>query len=197
MEIAHVDYDLKRWKKTLSSTCKIFTNKDISYIQIGDVVSHGGIKSVYEYIKNWGFEKEFKDMILFDALCINPDRHYGNFGLLRDNHTGKFIGFAPIFDNGESLLSKAMPDVFLDKDEFKKYIEKEEVNISYYGVNYDELVKEFCDKSHIKQLRKLVDFKFEKHSSYNLSAKRLECLSYMIQERAKKFIDIINKKENN
>lgn len=63
-------------------------------------------------------------MILFDAICINPDRHFGNFGLLRDNHTGNFIDFAPIFDNGESLLSKTMPDVFDDINVFKEYIEK-------------------------------------------------------------------------
>lgn len=194
MEIDHIDYNLSRWKKMLASTCKLFTSKDISYVQIGDVVPSGGIKKVYEYIKELGFEKKFADMILFDAICINPDRHFGNFGLLRDNHTGQFVNFAPIFDNGESLLSKTMPDIFQDINIFKEYIEKYEINISYYGVSYNELVKEFCDKSHIKKLRKLLDFKFQKHSSYNLPQKRLICLSYMVQERAKKFIDIINEK---
>ncbi len=195
MQIDHVDYNLSTWKKTIASTCKLFTSKDISYVQIGDVISHGGIKKVHEYIKKLGFEKKFVDMILFDAICINIDRHYGNFGLLRDNHTGEFIDFAPIFDNGESLLAKAMPGIFNNKEEFKKYIEKEELNISYYGVSYDELVKEFCDKTCIRKLRKLLDFKFEKHSSYNISMKRLNCLSYMIQERAKRFIQIINERE--
>lgn len=194
MEISHVDYDLSRWKNTISSTCKLFTSKDVSYVQIGDVVSHGGIKSVYEYVKELGLEKKFSDMILFDAICINTDRHYGNFGLLRDNHTGEFIDFAPIFDNGESLLSKATPSIFDNREEFKKYIQKDEINISYYGVSYDDLVKEFCDKTDVEKLRKLLNFKFERHSSYNLSSKRLECLSIMIQERAKKFINIINEK---
>lgn len=72
----------------LSSTCKLFTSKDISYVQIGDVVTSGGIKRVYEYLKELGVEEQFSNMILFDALCINTDRHYGNFGLLRNNHTG-------------------------------------------------------------------------------------------------------------
>ena len=181
----------------LSSSCRQFTNKDVSYVQIGDVVSFRGINKVYEYISKLGVEKKFIDMILFYAICINPDRHFENFGLLRDNHTGKFIDFAPIFDNGESLLSKAMPDIFNDINKFKEYIEKDEVNISYYGVSFDDLIKEFCDKSYIMKLRKLLDFKFQKHSSYNLPPKRLKCLNYMIQERAKRFIDIINKKEKN
>lgn len=196
MGVEHIDYNLSKWKNTLSSTCKLFTSKNISYVQIGDVVSYGGIKKVYEYAKGLGFEEKFINMILFDAICINIDRHYGNFGLLRDNHTGAFIDFAPIFDNGENLLSKAIPNVFDNKEEFKKYIEKNEINISYYGVSYDDLVKEFCNKTNIKTLRRLLDFKLKKHSSYNLPTNRLECLNYMIQERAKRFINIINEKEN-
>lgn len=156
------------------------------------MAKHGGITKVHEFVKKLGFEKKFVDMILFDAICVNIDRHYGNFGLLRNNHTGEFIDFAPIFDNGESLLAKAMPEIFNNKEEFKKYIEREELNVSYYG----DLVKEFCDKTCIKKLRKLSDFKFQKHRSYNIPMKRLNCLSYMIQERAKRFIKVINEREN-
>lgn len=194
MGISHVEYNLSSWKKMLSSTCELFTSKDISYVQIGDIVLSGGIKKVAEYIKELGFEKKFADMILFDALCMNTDRHYGNFGLLRNNHTGEFINFAPVFDNGESLLSKTLPATFENFDEFKEYIEKSEINVSYYGVSYDDLVREFCDKSHIKMLRKLVDFEFEKHARYNLQAKRLKCLNYMINSRARRFIDILENK---
>lgn len=192
MKINHVNYNLSKWKKMISSTCKIFTSKDISYIQIGDIVTYGGIKKVYEYIKELGFEDKFSDMILFDAICINTDRHYGNFGLLRNNKTGEFIDFAPIFDNGESLLSKTMPNVFENRIKFKEYIQKEEINISYYEVSYDELVKEFCNKKQIEKLRGLLDFKFVRDKNYNLSFKRLRCLEYMIQERAKHFIEVLN-----
>lgn len=194
MEISHVDYKLSHWHHMLASTCKLFTNIDISYVQIGDVVPRGGIKAVYEYIKKLGFEKKFRDMILFDAIVMNVDRHFGNFGLLRNNKTGDFIDFAPIFDNGESLLCKALPSLFEDINEFKNYIEKEEVNISYYGVNYKDLIREFCDKTQIPKLRKLLNFHFQKHTSYNLSAKRIKCLNYMIQTRAKEFIEILNEK---
>ena len=192
MQINHVNYNLSKWKKMISSTCKIFTSKDISYIQIGDIVTYGGIKKVYEYIKELGFEDKFSDMILFDAICINTDRHYGNFGLLRNNKTGEFIDFAPIFDNGESLLSKTMPNIFESRIKFKEYIQKEDLNISYYGVSYDELVKEFCTKNQIEKLRGLLDFKFVRDKNYNLSFKRLRCLEYMIQERAKHFIEVLN-----
>lgn len=197
MGVDCVEYNLSKWKKMISSKCRVFTSKNIAYVQIADVVPYGGIKNVAETLKKMGFEEKFSNMILFDAICINPDRHYGNFGFLRDNHTGDFVDFAPIFDNGESLLSKALPVIFENKEEFLKYIEKPEINVSYYGASYDDLVKEFCNKSHIKMLRKLLDFKFLEHSAYYISRKRLDCLSFMIRERAKRFIKIISEKDNN
>ena len=42
-------------------------------------------------------------MIVMDYLVGNDDRHYGNFGLLRDAETLEIEGFAPMFDTGSSL----------------------------------------------------------------------------------------------
>ena len=42
-------------------------------------------------------------MLVFDAVILNEDRHFGNFGLLVDSHTNKIIAPAPIFDNGLSF----------------------------------------------------------------------------------------------
>ena len=44
-------------------------------------------------------------MIFLDAIVANPDRHTANFGLLRDINTGKFIGFAPLFDHNMALIA--------------------------------------------------------------------------------------------
>ena len=53
-------------------------------------------------------------MLVFDAVILNEDRHFGNFGLLVDSHTNKIIAPAPIFDNGLSLLCYAMDSDFND-----------------------------------------------------------------------------------
>lgn len=37
-------------------------------------------------------------------INYNEERHFGNFGVLRDNHTGKNVAPAPISDNGLSLF---------------------------------------------------------------------------------------------
>ena len=42
-------------------------------------------------------------MLVFDYLMANTDRHFGNFGAIRDVNTLEWIGPAPIFDSGTSL----------------------------------------------------------------------------------------------
>ena len=194
MGLDYVDYDLAKWKGMLASVCKLFTNKDISYIQIGNIIETGEIEDIYNFVSKLGLEDKFADMILLDAITFNIDRHFGNFGLLRDNKTGKFIDFAPIFDNGEGLLSKADIDIFKSKDDFLKYINNPNNNISYYGISFDKLVSKYCNKTHAEKLRKLLNFTFEKHPKYNLDDNRLKLLQTMIQERSRRFINIIESK---
>ena len=42
-------------------------------------------------------------MLAFDFIINNNDRHYGNFGFIRDVESLKYISMAPLFDNGNSL----------------------------------------------------------------------------------------------
>lgn len=53
-------------------------------------------------------ENEFDDymdyLILTDYLFTNVDRHLNNIGILRNPDTLELIGFAPIFDNGNSMF---------------------------------------------------------------------------------------------
>ena len=44
-------------------------------------------------------------MIVVDYILANSDRHYGNFGALRNADTLEWLGPAPLFDNGTSLWS--------------------------------------------------------------------------------------------
>ena len=43
-------------------------------------------------------------MIFTDFLITNTDRHWENFGILRDPDTLRFLTLAPIFDSGTSML---------------------------------------------------------------------------------------------
>lgn len=51
--------------------------------------------------------------------------------------------------------------------------------------DFIETAREVLTPKHREGLRHLLDFKFEKHSRYNLPAKRLRLMERQIRERAK------------
>lgn len=53
-------------------------------------------------------DKKLKDMLLFDAIIYNSDRHLGNFGMLINNNSLEIIKPASIFDNRFSIMKFLM-----------------------------------------------------------------------------------------
>ena len=185
MELNHIDYDLSKWKGKLCSTCVLFTSEDVSFIPIGRLVKNGGIDAVITYYKKIGddFYQELVDMLVFDAVILNEDRHFGNFGLLIDSHTNKIIAPAPIFDNGLSLLCYAMDDDFKDIDSYVS------TRLPATYQDFISFVKPLMTSRQKNKLRKLIDFQFDKKTRYKLSNKRLKQLEKLIQERVILLLD--------
>ena len=63
-------------------------------------------------------------MIVLDYIIANEDRHFNNFGLLRDPETLEWLGAAPIYDSGTSLWydtpTKAIPHSDVESKPFKR-----------------------------------------------------------------------------
>ena len=56
-------------------------------------------------------------MIVLDYIIANEDRHFNNFGMLREAETLKWIGFAPVYDSGSSLgYDKTPMQIHAEKD---------------------------------------------------------------------------------
>jgi len=186
MGLHAVKYQMDTWKHITSSKCKLFTDVNTAYIPIGMIVADGGIEAVIEYYKNLGdsFYQELASMLVFDAIIVNEDRHFGNFGLLRDMKTGEIISPAPIFDNGVSLLCYAMKDDFEDID---RYIME---RTNPYGSEHQfiELAKRVMGPVQIEQLKRLKNFHFKENDMFNLPTWRRSALEDMIQDRTAQLI---------
>lgn len=186
MGLNTVHYELENWKGILASKCRLFTDIDTSYISIGRIVKTGGIKACLDYYDKLGsdFSEQIRSMLVFDAVIYNEDRHFGNFGVLRDNHTGKIIAPAPIFDNGISLFNYAMDDDFKD---LRKYAQ---TRSNPYGVTFESICKEVMGAKQKAQLRRLIGFKFKRHPSINLPEERLIAIENHINNRARELLAI-------
>ena len=191
MGLNAVHYDLENWKGILASKCKLFTDMDTSYIPIGRLVKTGGLKACLEYYGKLGndYLGQIKSMLIFDAVIYNEDRHFGNFGVLRDNKSGEITEPAPIFDNGLSLFNFATKEDFEDLSSYAK------TRSTPYGVSFEDVCAEVMGKTQAAQLRRLIDFKFKRHSSINLPEWRIEALEEHIQKRVVQLLDISREKK--
>lgn len=186
MGLDAVAYELENWKGILASRCKLFTDINTAYIPIGRIVREGGLKACLEYYRQLGPEayEQIKSMLVFDAMIYNEDRHFGNFGVLRDNHTGKVTGAAPVFDNGMSLFNFAMPEDFQDLDSYAK------TRGTAYGVSFESVCQEVMGPIQARQLRKLVGFTFHRHPRLNWPEYRLEAIERHLQKRVRQLLEL-------
>lgn len=186
MGLNHIDYTLASWKKSVCSVCEIFTSKDVSYVPIWKFGEFPTIVDVADYIKSLGddYYNDFVDMMIFDALIYNTDRHQGNFGLLVDSKTNKPISLAPIFDNGLGLFPYAMDNKLKNLSEYAK------TRTSAFNVSFDDIAKEYISDRQKAQLRKILDFKFTSDKTYHLPAKRVKILGEFVKNRAIELLNI-------
>lgn len=183
MEIDSVPYNICKWKGELCSYCELFTSKDYSFVPVGKIVTTGGMTAVREFYEKLGkkYVKALDDMIVLDALICNTDRHYGNFGFLVNNKTNKIVAPAPLFDHGNSLYN------FVGRDDLESYDAFSQYADTLLPCVYDDFIleaKKVLTKKHKEHLRKLLQFKFKKHSMYNLPNQRLKYLEKRIRESA-------------
>jgi hypothetical protein len=180
----HTPYDLEVWKGMLCSTCKLWTSIDLSFIPIGRLVTAGGLPAVVAYYQELGasFMQALTDMLIFDAITVNEDRHYGNFGLLIDSHKNQIIDTAPIFDNGLSLLWSGMHDDLTNWPEFLA------TRLPKAYDDYIGTARSYMNAADYEKVKRLVGFRFRRHPEHNLPEERLIYLEQMVQGQVQKLL---------
>lgn len=201
MGFEHIPYDLEMFhhrngEKEIVCKCQLFTSEDVGYTAAYDFFRDKGLEMKRANLANiavqdkmaeiYGREK-YGDLMIYDALICNKDRHLGNFGYLTDNNTGAYLRPAPIFDNGFSLLYGAAKN---DMDNLEEYIS----SLSGKYMNFDTAVRLFIRPEHISGIRKLLNFHFCKHPKYNVTDNTLEKMSQFIQLRAKRILSLYREK---
>lgn len=171
----------KHFKEIHGSLCWSFLNENESLVEGADMIMGydqtydrdflQGDKEIYNFdllyrvFRDYEMLDDLFQMIVFDTLIGNTDRHQDNFGIIRNENTGKIIRFAPLYDNASSLgreLSRENAEKKLSDDRsFNAYLfgtksttlirwnsrwEKKEINIfDFYNLvkekYYNEIIK--------------------------------------------------------
>ena len=103
-------------QEILGCKCPNYTTEDLEFIPAIDVIGQSKCPNDMNYFQfyisilesNGVMCRDFYDMeIMVDFIITNIDRHFNNFGVLRDSNTLQFIKPAPIFDSGNSMFYNA------------------------------------------------------------------------------------------
>lgn len=201
MNFNHIDYDLKEFHGQIVSSCEIFTSENEGYINIISFLNDESIEYIannemkanrnsiiQDIIKTYG-KDNFENLMLFDAIIYNTDRHCGNFGMIIDNNTNAILRPAPIFDNGLSIFNKPTKD---DLKDIKLCMNQ---LVSYFEYDFDDQLKLFVQPRHIPNLEKLKTFEFKKHKEFNLPDSWLEPIQKALQDRANLAIEFAYQKD--
>lgn len=117
-------------------------------------------------------------MLAVDYLVGNEDRHWGNFGVIRDVESLEYQGMAPIFDTGSSLYYKSLEnDIRIDADIGVKPFALSQEQQLYYVSSFKDIdipaLRDFPD-----EMREI----FREYGS-NMSERRIGRLCQVMGER--------------
>ena len=115
LNIDHVNYLLERTTDTNIPfcSCKCMVNKDTEFVNAHYIMNMEEYyrKDQYAHYISMCDKNGLKDakekidkMIILDFITGNTDRHKGNFGVIRNANTLKWINITPLFDNGNCLF---------------------------------------------------------------------------------------------
>ena len=179
MELNAVPYELDYRRGVLTSKCKATVTNGISFVPAEQIVSPGDVRSCLSYYRELGpdFYGQLCSMFVFDALIYNTDRHFGTFGLLRNDQTGEYLAPAPLGSNGGSLFCHA------SKEDFRKIEAYAETCRTPYGMTFEEAVEGRIGPLQKDQLRSMINFRFEDTEPVSLPRWRIRAIEEQLQRR--------------
>lgn len=114
-DVAYVPYTLLRQGGSVYSKCPCFVTPNTEYVTAYNLCKdfaqpgrtlEDTLRLATEHYEIPHVQPFIDQLICLDYLIMNEDRHWSNFGFIRNVDTLRFEGPAPIFDNGNSLWYK-------------------------------------------------------------------------------------------
>lgn len=175
-----VSYDLVKFKGSLVSRCRMFTSEEEGFVPIYKYLDQNdrySFPDLVKFLEPYGFADDFRNMIVLDAVIMNPDRHFGNFGFMVNNETYEVLRFAPVFDHNMAMLSRAMKeDLSLDSPYILEMGHK-------IGPSFVPGARAMLTDKAKERLMSLADKPLQLHSSYNLPRERTDFLEKQVQHQ--------------
>lgn len=167
----------KTGKTVPATTCPLFTSAKEGFVPARLWLGMGDADyaTLLDAYKGIGSEQEFRQMVVLDALTMNPDRHMGNHGVLFDTDSLEPIRMAPVFDNNLAFYPSRLCN---DADEFYKAA-REELRPAIGG-DFLLVAREAMDGGLRKRVGGLAGFKFDRSALKGMPDERIDAMEKVV-----------------
>lgn len=199
LNIPHVEYSVFSKDNVYFSSCPCFVTLALEFVNAKNIIRSFDYdfnsKDEYSFFVDCcnkiglnNIEKDLCNLFIVDFIMANRDRHYRNFGFLRNPDTLEWIGIAPVFDTGLSLYS-GLSKYDLENENF---ISSKVITAKPFAQTQLEQIallpiKKYCthlDFSQLNNISTYINKVFSNNSRMDAQHKALICknLIYRIQE---------------
>ncbi len=175
-----VPYDMVFYHNKLVSKCPLFTSETIGLAKASALF--GGERTIPDllaFFSEIDSGDAFRRMCVLDAVILNPDRHYGNFGVLFNTTTMEILRMAPVFDHNRSLLPQLDNDQLAMPDRYLKHCRPRlgrDFLLTARGLLTDDIRRD---------LKRLEGFEFRQHPAIYAEQERLDALGGIVRAQIK------------
>lgn len=181
----HVNYFLQKYRGKLVSVCPLITTQSISMFPIWMYFNSNETLTLHdllEFYDKYGWLEQFCQILVFDYLSLNTDRHANNFGILVNANTLEPVGPAPIYDNGVGMLNYY--SVGQDFNQFKLGCSPALYPSFELGA---QLAKQYCGTLKVNHL---INFKFDRNAVKGYPNDKIDFIEQFIQYRVQEYLSI-------
>ena len=184
MGLDYCDYEPVLYKNTLCVRCAMFSDLDHSFMKINRLLRFHSMKQITDFLGLLGedYVNAYHDMLVFDCLIVNNDRHSGNYGLIVDSRTLTPQRFTPLFDHGRAFFSLG------GEFDGEKMAELADSAESFYGVPFNEIAQKYIADRHREQLKKIKDFRLPAKYAKYFPGDRVKSIEEFINLRSEKLL---------
>lgn len=180
-----VPYDMAFHHGKLICKCPLFTSEAVGLAK-ASALFHGEDRTIPElllFFEGIGSGDAFRRMCVLDAVILNPDRHYGNFGVLFDTETMELLEMAPVFDHNRSLFPELDMDQLAMPERYLKHCRPR------LGRDFLVTARGLLTDGIRRDLKRLEGFVFQQHPDIQAEQERLDALSGIVQGQIKRILE--------
>lgn len=181
LDYIHVPYRTGRYRGQLVSICPLFTSETDMLLPIYRYYNFQSLSELIDLCAKDRIVEGLAQHLVFDYLSWNTDRHAGNLGVILDADTFQLKTFAPIFDNGVSMLN-----YWNGEDDLDDYTTRSTPALYASFERGAKLGKRILGNKH--NVQRLIGFQFDRSQVPGYSNRRIDAIEAWLQERVKKFL---------